>query len=224
MHKQKSDKFTLTHANKIQLFLILFDIVAVNVAYFGALWLRFDCKYTTIEPQYIVAWTHFTPIYTVLVIIIFWLCSLYNSIWRFAGYKELSNGIIATALTGLVQCIGITVFFERMPITYYVFGIVLQFCFTMAIRFMYRFIILLHDVRINRNCIVSAGSVVTSDIPENSVVAGNPAQVIGRFDMYCALRKMGKNQNVAFKNQELPESLAEAQWAKFEKKRNRVSK
>ncbi len=147
MHKQKSDKFTLTHANKIQLFLILFDIVAVNVAYFGALWLRFDCKYTTIEPQYIVAWTHFTPIYTVLVIIIFWLCSLYNSIWRFAGYKELSNGIIATALTGLVQCIGITVFFERMPITYYVFGIVLQFCFTMAIRFMYRFALLLRDFR-----------------------------------------------------------------------------
>lgn len=147
MHKQKSDKFTITHANKIQVFLILFDIIAVNVAYFGALWLRFDCKFTTIEPQYIVAWTHFTPIYTVLVIVIFWLCSLYNSIWRFAGYKELLNGIIATALTGLVQCVGITVFFERMPITYYVFGIVLQFCFTMAIRFMYRFVLLLRDFR-----------------------------------------------------------------------------
>lgn len=80
------------------------------------------------------------------------------------------------------------------------------------------------DVRINKNCIVSAGSVVTSDIPENSVVAGNPAQVIGRFDMYCALRKMSKNQNVAFKNQELPDSLAIEQWLKFENKRNKAAK
>lgn len=80
------------------------------------------------------------------------------------------------------------------------------------------------DVRVNQNCIISAGSVVTSDIPENSVVAGNPAKVIGRFDMYSALRKMSKNQYVAFKNQELPDELAEEQWVKFEKKRKNAVK
>lgn len=77
------------------------------------------------------------------------------------------------------------------------------------------------DVRINKNCMISAGSVVSSDIPENSLAAGNPACVIGRFDMYAALRKMNKGQNVSFKNQELPSELAKEQWIKFINKRNK---
>jgi len=78
---------------------------------------------------------------------------------------------------------------------------------------------ILPDVRIGENCIITAGSVVSSDIPSNSVAAGNPAKVIGRFDMYMALRRMNKNQFVAFKNQYLPDDLAQEQWKKFEKKR-----
>ena len=77
------------------------------------------------------------------------------------------------------------------------------------------------DIRIHKNCIISAGSVVTGDIPENSVVAGNPAKVIGRFDAFVAFRRMYKDQYVAFKNQELPDELALEQWIKFEKKRNK---
>ena len=72
------------------------------------------------------------------------------------------------------------------------------------------------DVRINKNCFVSAGSVVTSDIPENSVVAGNPAKVIGRFDLFVASRAMNKEHNIYFKNQELPAERAAAEWEYFE--------
>ena len=79
---------------------------------------------------------------------------------------------------------------------------------------------ILPDVRIGPNCIVTAGSVVTSDIPENSIVSGHPATVIGRFDLYLALRRMNKSQAVDFKNQELPDELAEEQWKKFYKKHN----
>ena len=80
------------------------------------------------------------------------------------------------------------------------------------------------DVRIGKNSIITAGSVVTSDIPENSIASGNPATVVGRFDMYMAFRRMSKGQNVEFKNQELPQELADAQWAKFEKKRQNAAK
>jgi len=74
------------------------------------------------------------------------------------------------------------------------------------------------NVRINQNCIISAGSVVTSDIPENSIASGSPAKPTGRFDMFMALRKMGKNQTVEFKNQELPDELAKAEWERFLKR------
>ena len=32
--------------------------------------------------------------------------------------------------------------------------------------------------KIGNNCVVGAGSVVTKDVPDNSIVAGNPARII----------------------------------------------
>ena len=75
--------------------------------------------------------------------------------------------------------------------------------------------IVMPNVRINRNCIISAGSIVTSDIPENTIATGIPAKPNGRFDMFMALRKMNKSNTVKFKNQELPDEIAEAEWKKF---------
>ncbi len=44
--------------------------------------------------------------------------------------------------------------------------------------------IILPNVKIGDNVIVAAGSVVSKDIPDNSVVAGNPAKIIGKYDDY----------------------------------------
>lgn len=46
--------------------------------------------------------------------------------------------------------------------------------------------ILLPNVTIGPNAIVGAGSVVTRDVPPNSVVAGSPARVITSVDEYAA--------------------------------------
>lgn len=44
--------------------------------------------------------------------------------------------------------------------------------------------IVLANVSIGPKAIIGAGSVVTKDIPENSVAAGNPAKVIATLDEY----------------------------------------
>ena len=41
---------------------------------------------------------------------------------------------------------------------------------------------ILYGVSIGNNVIIGAGSVVVKDIPDNSVVAGNPARIIGEYD------------------------------------------
>ena len=44
--------------------------------------------------------------------------------------------------------------------------------------------IILPGVTIGKNSMVSAGAVVTKDVPPNSIVAGNPARIIGNTDDY----------------------------------------
>lgn len=80
--------------------------------------------------------------------------------------------------------------------------------------------IIMPNVRIGRNCLISAGSVVTRDIPENSVVAGNPARVIGHMDSFIAWRLASEGSYPKFHNQKLPDAVAEEQWNYFEQIRN----
>ncbi len=49
--------------------------------------------------------------------------------------------------------------------------------------------IVLCNVRIGDDVIVAAGSVVTKDIPSGSIVAGNPAKVIGKTSEYLEKHK-----------------------------------
>ncbi|MFC0216463.1 acyltransferase [Paenibacillus chartarius] len=44
--------------------------------------------------------------------------------------------------------------------------------------------VVLCNVRIGNDVIVAAGSIVTRDIPDNSIVAGNPARIIGKTSDY----------------------------------------
>lgn len=135
--------FGLKHWIGVSIFLVLYDMLAVSVAYFAALWFRFDCMFSHIPEYYLDAWIKFSPIYIVICIICFYFLRLYKSIWRFASYNELLRTILASGITAIIHIIGITVFLQRMPISYYFIGAVLQFGLVLSIRFSYRFVLLL---------------------------------------------------------------------------------
>lgn len=143
--KDKQKK--ITHWHIVNMGLILYDIMAVNAAFFLALFLRFDCRISVIPKEYWGAFLKFAPIYTVVCIVIFWQARLYKSIWRFASYTELLRVSMATVVTGILHLIGITVLYQRMPISYYIFGIVIQFFAVLGIRFSYRFVLKLRSLQ-----------------------------------------------------------------------------
>jgi len=133
--------------------LLVYDIIAVNISYLFALWLRCDCSLSALSSnyaEYFKAWAMFAPIYTVISVLVFYAFKLYRSVWTFASYREFFKVSYATACTFVIHTVGITLLINlvnmenisRMPYTYYVLGIVLQFMAVLVVRFLYRFILL----------------------------------------------------------------------------------
>lgn len=139
----KKLKKKMEHWEVVTLLLMVYDFLAVAVSYFAALWIRFDCRFSSIETKYLQAYFRTILVYAGFCIIVFWFMRLYKSIWRFASYSELLRVILATVITGIVHIACMTCFVLRMPISYFVFGIIIQFCLTLGIRFAYRFILLM---------------------------------------------------------------------------------
>ncbi len=162
----------LRHWHMIAAFLMIYDAIAINLSYLLALLLRFDFRYSMVPPEFIQAFVRFTPFYTIICLVIFYFLNLYRSIWRFASYTELSRIIVSSILTTLVQVIGAFVHY-RMPISYYMIGAFLQFVAITAVRFSYRFILLLRDSRHTNT--------VTENVPKIMLVgAGKAGQMILR--------------------------------------------
>ncbi len=135
-------KLNIEHWKAIAFVLVIFDVFAVNVSYLFALWLRFDCRIRLIPTEYMQPFVKFAPIYTVFCVLVFAKLRMYKTIWRFASYSELMRILIGSAITFVFHTVGIS-FFYRMPISYYVFGAVIQFGLVAGVRFLYRFFLLM---------------------------------------------------------------------------------
>lgn len=133
----------IQHWHVISMWLVIYDIAAICLSYFAALWIRFDCHFSEIPGEYFRAYYCCILIYAVLCVLVFYRLRLYRSIWRFASYSELYRVAAATAITAVCYVLGMTLFVQYMPIAYYLFGIVLQFLLTIGVRFAYRFVLLL---------------------------------------------------------------------------------
>ena len=175
------------HWELIALYLVAYDIVAVNFAYFFGLWLRFDLQFSHIPQDYLSSFLQFTPVYTIFSIIVFYRLRLYKSLWRFASLSELNRIVCASAITSLFQIVGITIFFQKMPVSYYLIGAALQFAAVVGVRFSYRYIILLRKKKKQtgenvRNAMVigagAAGQIIIKELKNSSETRAVPCCII----------------------------------------------
>ena len=148
--------------NIISVLLAVYDIAVSAVSYFAALWIRFDCHYTQIPHDYLMAWIRFMPVYAAVCVFVFGIFRLYQSIWKFASFTELEKMVIAMLILGALHTAGITLLFMRMPIPYYVGGFMFQAMFSLAVRFAYRFVHLVRSKKpqsqAGRVMLIGAGS------------------------------------------------------------------
>lgn len=148
MGKRKNrdnDNTKTRHWVRIASVLIIYDILAAAAAYFAALMLRFDCRYSLIPKEYLSGYINSIVPYVLCCVIVFWALHLYKSIWRFASFTELQRVAAATVLTGAGYYAVQSTLLGRMPVSYWVIGILLQFILTLGVRFAYRFILLLRS-------------------------------------------------------------------------------
>lgn len=135
-------KLHIEHWHKVAALLMTYDLVAVFISYFLALVFRFDFIFSEIPAQYLNAYLRFIPLNAVICVVVFWFFKCYHSVWRFASYTEFWRILNATLATSLAHFILITVLFQSMPLSYHIFGTLLQFALMIGVRFSYRFILL----------------------------------------------------------------------------------
>ena len=144
--------------------LMICDFLTIHISYFLALWLRFDCRYSAILPYYLHAYLRFIYWYAFGAMFIFWLFGMYRMMWRFASFNELVQITMGSVTASLLHCALITVLFQRMPMSYYVWGAVLQLILVIVPRFSFRLLLFLRlgkrksDDSIGRVMVIGAGN------------------------------------------------------------------
>ena len=145
MREDLRRKKRIEHWEVVTGILMVYDFMAICFSYLLALLVRFDFKFSSIDSQYLQGCYKSVVFYAIFCVVLFWFLKLYKSIWRFASYSELLRVILATVISGLIYPLIMNLFVGGMPASYYVIGVVCQFCFTLGVRFSYRFILLLRS-------------------------------------------------------------------------------
>ncbi len=123
-----------------RLFLILLDIILINIAAFSALFVRFELSFGQIPTYFAEAALSYAIINTVTTIILFSLFRLYNSLWKYAGIDELVNIIFACTISGALQIIGMHYIFQiHVPRSYYPLSTLFMMILISFSRFSYRY-------------------------------------------------------------------------------------
>ena len=140
-NRDTTSKHLLAHWKVMAICLMICDFISIHLAYFLALWLRYDCIYSHIPQVLRISTALFTPPYALVALGIFWAFRMYRGMWRYASYSELVRTFCGSVTASLLHSVLISVIFTRFPLSYYVWGAGAQFVFLLLPRFAYRLLL-----------------------------------------------------------------------------------
>lgn len=150
---------------------MLYDIVAIMLSCALGLLVRYNFDYADVDPRFVETIWHYLPINIVLTLVIFYFFHLYQSLWEYAGFTEMTNVVSACVLSALVQMILLLMLKWPIHRTYYFLYGGCLLAFVAFSRFFYRAVRTFIEKRansaLNKNVmIIGAGDAGNSLIRE----------------------------------------------------------
>ncbi|WP_035771375.1 polysaccharide biosynthesis protein [Butyrivibrio sp. FCS006] len=134
--------------------LIIYDILSVIMASYVSLLMRYEFKFSAIPEHFLTPVTRFLPINIIITLAIFYLFKMYDSLWAYAGEREMQNLVMACTLSGVINAIGLQFFKsdkQPVPQSCYFLYTFLLITIIFASRFSYRFLRSRKHMAENRN-------------------------------------------------------------------------
>lgn len=118
--------------------LFVFDLVFINISAVIALRVGFNFEDTPEFLKYMELLTEYRPIYSVLLLGIFYLFGLYDSLWRYASIKEFITVIAASIFGIFLVYVAFTMSYVHIAINFYIINGLMLMATVGGIRFAYR--------------------------------------------------------------------------------------
>ena len=132
------------------LLIAVMDVVCVFASFFISLWISRDFRFTEMADS-MADCLLFCAGWSLVTLLVFYLCRLYNSIWSFASVDEMLHILFAYGMLAAIGAVYLLTNDQPMPTAIYVIGGVFNAICTVAIRFSYRLVRRLRGYMKNMN-------------------------------------------------------------------------
>ena len=155
------------------------DVLALCLASFLGLFVRFDLNISRIPPEYAQAAMEFLPYYILASLVIFFLARMYSTMWSVAGVREALHVVAACGLASLVQIAGMVLLQLSVPRSFFLVSFAALCAEELGIRLSYRVVISLfgnHSRKAAKRIMIvgagTSGSVILKEMTTSSLVNG----------------------------------------------------
>ena len=155
------------------------DVLALCLASFLGLFVRFDLNISKIPPEYARAAMEFLPYYILASLAIFFLARMYSTMWSVAGVREALHVVAACGLASLVQIAGMVLLQLSVPRSFFLVSFAALCAEELGIRLSYRVVISLfgnHSKKAAKRIMIvgagTSGSVILKEMTTSSLVNG----------------------------------------------------
>ena len=118
----------------------LLDILCIAAAFFAALWIRYELSFSAIPMDLKWNFCRIVPPWIAISLVVFAGFGLYKSIWSFVSIDELFRIMMAYICLGLLMLVLGLLLPVKMPLSFYLLGLLFSFISTTGLRFSYRFL------------------------------------------------------------------------------------